>query len=173
MLPRGRRPDDTLDPAIPVGYLYTIATGTDCATRRARRASRRPLDPLRARGVGGCRLINAMIYIARAEGGLGTTGAAIGNRGWAWEDSPVFKGLEDYEHGATPTARRGWARCGSKTRACEGTSSERWREAPPSCRPSRRLKVFNRRRQLRLAPTPDEPEEERPALGATNALVRP
>jgi choline dehydrogenase-like flavoprotein len=33
--------------------------------------------------------------------------ASLGNRGWSWEEVlPLFKGLEDYEHGVCRSAER-------------------------------------------------------------------
>jgi choline dehydrogenase len=88
---------------IPVGYLYTIANPrTDWCykTEPDEHLAGRSIHYARGRVLGGCSSINAMIYM-RGQKEDWDHWAALGNRGWAWDDVlPVFKSLEDYEHGA-------------------------------------------------------------------------
>jgi choline dehydrogenase len=87
---------------IPVGYLYTIANPrTDWCykTEPDLHLANRSIHYARGRVLGGCSAINAMIYM-RGQKEDYDYWAALGNRGWAWSDVlPVFKALEDYEHG--------------------------------------------------------------------------
>src|SRR5438105_4164627 len=89
---------------IPVGYLYTIANPrTDWCykTEPDEHLAGRSIHYARGRVLGGCSSINAMIYM-RGQKEDWDHWAALGNRGWAWDDVlPVFKSLEDYERGAT------------------------------------------------------------------------
>lgn len=89
---------------IPVGYLYTIANPrTDWCykTEPDEHLAGRSIHYARGRVLGGCSSINAMIYM-RGQKEDWDHWAALGNRGWAWDDVlPIFKGLEDYERGAT------------------------------------------------------------------------
>ncbi|HTM61813.1 MAG TPA: GMC family oxidoreductase N-terminal domain-containing protein, partial [Burkholderiales bacterium] len=55
----------------------------------------------RGRVLGGCSSINAMIYM-RGQKEDYDHWAALGNEDWSWDSVlPVFRKLEDYEHGAT------------------------------------------------------------------------
>ena len=89
---------------IPVGYLYTIANPrTDWCykTEPDEHLAGRSIHYARGRVLGGCSSINAMIYM-RGQKEDWDHWAALGNRGWAWDDVlPIFKSLEDYERGAT------------------------------------------------------------------------
>jgi choline dehydrogenase len=88
---------------IPVGYLYTIANPrTDWCykTEPDEHLAGRSIHYARGRVLGGCSSINAMIYM-RGQKEDWDHWAALGNRGWSWEEVlPVFRSLEDYEHGA-------------------------------------------------------------------------
>ena len=131
---------------IPVGYLYTIANPrTDwCYKTAARRAPRRPLDPLRARPRARRLLLDQRHDLhARAEGGLRPLGLArqprlvVGRRAAALQEA---RGLSARRR-STCTAPA--ASCASRTRACAGTSSTPG-ATPPQSAASRRSKVFNR-----------------------------
>ena len=95
--------DDYFWIPIPVGYLYTIANPrTDWCykTEPDEFLAGRSIHYARGRGLGGCSSINAMIYM-RGQQSDWDHWASLGNRGWAWEDVlPIFRALEDYEHGA-------------------------------------------------------------------------
>ena len=96
--------DDYFWIPIPVGYLYTIANPrTDWCykTEPDEHLAGRSIHYARGRVLGGCSSINAMIYM-RGQKQDWDHWASLGNRGWAWDDVlPVFKSLEDYEHGAS------------------------------------------------------------------------
>ena len=95
--------DDYFWIPIPVGYLYTIANPrTDWCyqTEPDEHLAGRSIHYARGRVLGGCSSINAMIYM-RGQKEDWDHWASLGNRGWAWDDVlPIFKSLEDYEHGA-------------------------------------------------------------------------
>jgi len=88
---------------IPVGYLYTIANPrTDWCykTTADEHLAGRSIHYARGRVLGGCSSINAMIHM-RGQKEDWDHWASLGNRGWSWDDVlPIFKSLEDYEHGA-------------------------------------------------------------------------
>ncbi|HEX2650424.1 MAG TPA: GMC family oxidoreductase N-terminal domain-containing protein [Burkholderiales bacterium] len=89
---------------IPVGYLYTIANPrTDWCYKTAadEHLAGRSIHYARGRVLGGCSSINAMIYM-RGQKEDYDHWAALGNEEWSWDSVlPVFRSLEDYEHGAT------------------------------------------------------------------------
>jgi choline dehydrogenase len=89
---------------IPVGYLYTIANPrTDWCykTEADEHLAGRSIHYARGRVLGGCSSINAMIYM-RGQKEDWDYWASLGNRGWSWEEVlPIFRSLEDYEHGAS------------------------------------------------------------------------
>ncbi len=91
---------------IPVGYLYTIANPrTDWCYKTAPDAhlADRSIHYARGKGLGGCSSINAMIHM-RGQKEDYDHWAALGNRGWSWDDVlPVFQSLEDYQHGTVDT----------------------------------------------------------------------
>jgi len=95
--------DDYFWIPIPVGYLYTIANPrTDWCykTEPDEFLAGRSIHYARGRGLGGCSSINAMIYM-RGQQSDWDHWASLGNRGWGWQDVlPIFRALEDYEHGA-------------------------------------------------------------------------
>jgi choline dehydrogenase len=88
---------------VPVGYLYTIGNPrTDwCYTIEPDPGlNGRAIGYARGKVLGGCSSINAMIYM-RGQRGDYDHWAALGNRGWGWDDVlPIFKRSEDYQHGA-------------------------------------------------------------------------
>jgi choline dehydrogenase len=88
---------------IPVGYLYTIANPrTDWCykTQPDEHLAGRSIHYARGRVLGGCSTINAMIYM-RGQKEDYDYWASLGNAGWSWEDVlPLFKKVEDYQHGA-------------------------------------------------------------------------
>src|SRR5205814_1833805 len=88
---------------IPVGYLYTIANPrTDWCYRTEpdEFLAGRSIHYARGRVLGGCSSINAMIYM-RGQQADWDHWADLGNRGWSWDEVlPIFRSLEDYEHGA-------------------------------------------------------------------------
>ncbi len=89
---------------IPVGYLYTIGNPrTDWCyeTEPTPGLNGRSIGYARGKVLGGCSSINAMIYM-RGQRSDYDHWAALGNRGWAWEDVlPIFMQSEDYEHGSS------------------------------------------------------------------------
>jgi choline dehydrogenase len=97
-------PDDYFWIGIPVGYLYTIANPrTDWCykTEPDEHLAGRSIHYARGKVLGGCSSINAMIYM-RGQKEDWDHWAALGNRGWSWDDVlPIFRSLEDYEHGAS------------------------------------------------------------------------
>jgi len=94
--------DDYFWIPIPVGYLYTIANPrTDWCykTQPDPHLAGRSIHYARGRGLGGCSSINAMIHM-RGQKDDWDHWAALGNRGWSWDDVlPIFRSLEDYEGG--------------------------------------------------------------------------
>ena len=102
LLEAGRQ-DDWFWIDIPVGYLYTIANPrTDWCykTQPDEHLAGRSIHYARGRVLGGCSSINAMIYM-RGQKEDYDYWASLGNAGWSWEDVlPLFKKVEDYQHGA-------------------------------------------------------------------------
>ena len=88
---------------IPVGYLYTIANPrTDWCyrTQPDEHLAGRTIHYARGRVLGGCSSINAMIYM-RGQKEDYDYWASLGNAGWSWNEVlPLFKKVEDYQHGA-------------------------------------------------------------------------
>jgi choline dehydrogenase len=88
---------------VPVGYLYTIANPrTDWCykTEPDEHLAGRSIHYARGRVLGGCSSINAMIHM-RGQKEDWDHWASLGNRGWSWDEVlPIFRSLEDYEHGA-------------------------------------------------------------------------
>jgi len=95
--------DDWFWIRIPVGYLYTIANPrTDWCYRTEpdEHLAGRSIHYARGKVLGGCSSINAMIWM-RGQKEDWDHWAALGNRGWSWEDVlPLFRAMEDYERGA-------------------------------------------------------------------------
>jgi choline dehydrogenase len=94
--------DDYFWIGVPVGYLYTIANPrTDWCykTEPDEHLAGRSIHYARGRVLGGCSSINAMIHM-RGQKEDWDHWAALGNRGWSWDDVlPIFRSLEDYEGG--------------------------------------------------------------------------
>jgi choline dehydrogenase len=88
---------------IPVGYLYTIGNPrTDWCFRTEPEAglNGRSLGYARGKVLGGCSSINAMVYM-RGQRGDYDHWAALGNRGWSWDEVlPYFKRAERHFGGA-------------------------------------------------------------------------
>jgi choline dehydrogenase len=130
---------------IPVGYLYTIANPrTDWCykTEADEHLAGRSIHYARGRVLGGCSSINAMIHM-RGQKEDWDHWAALGNRGWSWHDVlPVFKSLEDYEHGAVD----GYG-AGGEVRVEDPRVRwdiiDAWREAAAECGIPK-IKVFNK-----------------------------
>ena len=95
--------DDWFWIRVPVGYLYTIANPrTDWCykTEPDEHLAGRSIHYARGRVLGGCSSINAMIYM-RGQKEDYDHWASLGNEDWSWNSVlPVFRKLEDYEHGA-------------------------------------------------------------------------
>jgi choline dehydrogenase len=96
--------DDWFWIRVPVGYLYTIANPrTDWCYKTSpdEHLAGRSIHYARGRVLGGCSSINAMIYM-RGQKEDYDHWAALGNEDWSWDAVlPVFRALEDYEHGPT------------------------------------------------------------------------
>jgi choline dehydrogenase len=90
---------------IPVGYLYCIGNPrTDWCyrTKADPGLNGRELGYPRGRVLGGCSSINGMIYM-RGQSADYDGWAALGNKGWGWNDVlPLFKGMEDHHAGTSP-----------------------------------------------------------------------
>ena len=158
---------------IPVGYLYTIANPrTDwCYKTAAGRAPRRPLDPLRARPRARRLLsINAMIYM-RGQKEDYDHWASLGNAGWSWDDVlPLFKKVEDYQHGADEMHGAGGELRVEEPRV-RWEILDAWRDGGRRVRHPEDSGV-QPGRQLRQRVFPDEPEARR-ALERDQSLPAP
>jgi choline dehydrogenase len=129
---------------IPVGYLYTIANPrTDWCyrTEADEHLAGRSIHYARGRVLGGCSSINAMIHM-RGQKEDWDHWASLGNRGWSWDEVlPVFRSLEDYEHGAVD----GYG-AGGEVRVEDPRVRwdiiDAWREAAAECGIPK-IKVFN------------------------------
>lgn len=90
---------------IPVGYLYCIGNPrTDWCyrTKADPGLNGRELGYPRGRVLGGCSSINGMIYM-RGQSADYDGWAALGNKGWGWNDVlPLFTGMEDHHAGTSP-----------------------------------------------------------------------
>ena len=88
---------------IPIGYLYTInnpRTDWCYSIEPDPGLNGRSIGYARGKVLGGCSSINAMIHM-RGQQSDYDHWAELGNRGWSWGDVlPVFKRMEDYQHGA-------------------------------------------------------------------------
>ena len=130
---------------IPVGYLYTIANPrTDWCYKTAPddHLAGRSIHYARGRVLGGCSSINAMIYM-RGQRGDYDHWAALGNAGWSWDDVlPLFKKIEDYQHGSDEMHG-----IGGELRVEEGRVRweilEAWRDAAEECGIPK-IREFNR-----------------------------
>ena len=129
---------------IPVGYLYTIANPrTDWCfkTEVDEHLAGRSIHYARGRVLGGCSSINAMIYM-RGQKEDWDYWASLGNRGWSWNEVlPIFRSLEDYEHGETDGYGAG-GEVRIEDPRVRWEIIDAWREAAAECGiPS--IKVFN------------------------------
>ncbi|TAJ95241.1 MAG: choline dehydrogenase [Gammaproteobacteria bacterium] len=88
---------------IPIGYLYTInnpRTDWCYAIEPDPGLNGRSIGYARGKVLGGCSSINAMIHMRGQQSDFDYW-ASLGNRGWSWREVlPVFKRMEDYQHGA-------------------------------------------------------------------------
>ncbi|HET7363229.1 MAG TPA: GMC family oxidoreductase N-terminal domain-containing protein [Burkholderiales bacterium] len=158
---------------IPVGYLYTIANPrTDWCYRTEpdEFLAGRSIHYARGRVLGGCSSINAMIYM-RGQQADWDHWASLGNRGWGWDDVlPVFRSLEDYEHGAAD----GYGAAGEvriEDPRVRWEILDAWREAAAECGiPS--IKVFNSGDNFGCAYFQMNQKRGR-RWSATNAFLRP
>ncbi len=95
--------DDWLWVNVPVGYLFSIGNPrTDWCfhTDSEPGLNGRSLLYARGKGLGGCSSINAMVYM-RGQRGDYDHWAALGNRGWSWDEVlPYFKRMECHFGGA-------------------------------------------------------------------------
>src|SRR5687768_8383134 len=158
---------------IPVGYLYTIANPrTDWCykTEPDQHLAGRSVHYARGRVLGGCSSINAMIYM-RGQKEDWDYWASLGNRGWSWDEVlPIFKSLEDYEHG--PVEGYG---AGGEVRIEDPRVRwdiiDAWRAAAAECGiPS--VKVFNNGDNFGCAYFQMNQKRGR-RWSATNAFLRP
>ncbi len=89
---------------IPVGYLYCIANPrTDWMLRTTRDPglNGRDIHYARGRGLGGCSLINAMIYMRGQSRDYDEWAALCGDSSWNWHNVlPLFRQHEDHFRGA-------------------------------------------------------------------------
>ena len=158
---------------IPVGYLYTIANPrTDWCyrTEADEHLAGRSIHYARGRVLGGCSSINAMIYM-RGQRSDWVYWASLGNRGWGWDDVlPIFRALEDYEHGAADGYGAG-GEVRIENPRVQWQILDAWREAAAACGiPS--IKVFNNGDNSGCAYFQMNQKRGR-RWSATNAFLRP
>jgi choline dehydrogenase len=158
---------------IPVGYLYTIANPrTDWCYRTEpdEYLAGRSIHYARGRVLGGCSSINAMIYM-RGQRSDWDHWASLGNRGWGWDDVlPIFRSLEDYEHGAADGYGAG-GEVRIEDPRVRWEILDAWREAAAECGiPS--IKVFNHGDNFGCAYFQMNQKRGR-RWSATNAFLRP
>ena len=158
---------------IPVGYLYTIANPrTDWCykTEPDEHLAGRSIHYARGRVLGGCSSINAMIYM-RGQKEDWDHWASLGNRGWSWNEVlPVFRGLEDYERGATDGYGAGGELRVEDPRV-RWDIIDAWREAAAECGIPP-VKVFNNGDNFGCAYFQMNQKRGR-RWSATNAFLRP
>ena len=130
---------------IPVGYLYTIANPrTDWCykTQPDEHLAGRSIHYARGRVLGGCSSINAMIYM-RGQKEDYDHWASLGNAGWSWDEVlPLFKKVEDYQHGADDMHGVGGELRVEEPRV-RWEILEAWRDAAEECGIPK-IKEFNR-----------------------------
>ena len=130
---------------IPVGYLYTIANPrTDWCykTQPDEHLAGRSIHYARGRVLGGCSSINAMIYM-RGQKEDYDYWASLGNAGWSWNDVlPLFKKVEDYQHGADDMHGAGGELRVEEPRV-RWEILEAWRDAAEECGIPK-IREFNR-----------------------------
>jgi choline dehydrogenase len=120
---------------IPVGYLYTIGNPrTDwCFKTEAEPGlNGRSLGYARGKVLGGCSSINAMVYM-RGQRGDYDHWAALGNRGWSWDEVlPYFKKAERHFGGATEHHGCDGELCVEEPRV-KWEILDAWRDAAEEC----------------------------------------
>jgi choline dehydrogenase len=99
------RADDWIWIRIPVGYLYCIANPrTDWMFRTEAEPglNGRDIHYARGRGLGGCSLINAMIYMRGQKRDYDEWARLTGSARWSWDQVlPLFRRHEDSHRGAS------------------------------------------------------------------------
>jgi choline dehydrogenase len=158
---------------IPVGYLYTIANPrTDWCykTQPDEHLAGRSIHYARGRVLGGCSSINAMIYM-RGQKDDYDHWAALGNEGWSWDDVlPLFKKVEDYQHGADEMHGVGGELRVEESRV-RWEILEAWRDAAEECGIPK-IHEFNRGDNFGSAYFQMNQRRGR-RWGATKAFLRP
>jgi choline dehydrogenase len=158
---------------VPVGYLYTIANPrTDWCykTEPDAHLAGRSIHYARGRVLGGCSSINAMIYM-RGQKEDYDHWAALGNEGWSWDAVlPLFRALEDYEHGAVDGYGAGGELRVEDPRV-RWEIIDAWREAAAECGIPP-VKSFNGGDNSGCAPFQMNQRRGR-RWSATNAFLRP
>src|SRR4051812_32745482 len=158
---------------IPVGYLYTIANPrTDWCykTEPDEYLAGRSIHYARGRVLGGCSSINAMIYM-RGQKSDWDYWASLGLRGWGWDDVlPMFRALEDYQHGAADGYGAG-GEVRIEDPRVRWEILDAWRDAAAECGiPA--IKVFNNGDNFGCAYFQMNQKRGR-RWSATNAFLRP
>ena len=158
---------------VPVGYLYTIANPrTDWCykTEPDAHLAGRSIHYARGRVLGGCSSINAMIYM-RGQKEDYDHWAALGNEDWSWDEVlPVFRKLEDYQHGATDGYGAGGELRVEDPRV-RWEIIDAWRAAAAECGIPP-IKIFNRGDNFGCAYFQMNQRRGR-RWSATNAFLRP
>jgi choline dehydrogenase len=89
---------------IPIGYIYCINNPrTDyCYTTEAEPGlNGRSIIYARGKGLGGCTLINGMLYVRGQAQDYDQWAELTGDTGWRWDAvRPLFLGMEDFQAGA-------------------------------------------------------------------------
>ena len=120
---------------IPIGYLYTInnpRTDWCYSIEPDPGLNGRSIGYARGKVLGGCSSINAMIHM-RGQQSDYDHWAELGNRGWSWGDVlPVFKRMEDYQHGADEFHGAG-GEMRVEERRVNWEILDAWREAAAQC----------------------------------------
>ncbi len=105
---------------IPVGYLYTIGNPrTDWCYKIEPDAglNGRSIGYARGKVLGGCSSINAMVYM-RGQKSDYDHWAALGNRGWSWDEVlPRVQAQRGLSARRRRAARRRAAKCASRSAA--------------------------------------------------------
>jgi choline dehydrogenase len=158
---------------IPVGYLYTIANPrTDWCykTQPDEHLAGRSIHYARGRVLGGCSSINAMIYM-RGQKEDYDHWASLGNAGWSWDEVlPLFKKVEDYQHGADEMHGVGGELRVEESRV-RWEILEAWRDAAEECGIPK-IREFNRGNNFGSAYFQMNQRRGR-RWGATKAFLRP
>ena len=158
---------------VPAGYLHTIANPrTDWCykTEPDEHLAGRSIHYARGRVLGGCSSINAMIYM-RGQKEDWDHWASLGNRGWSWDEVlPLFRKLEDYQHGAEDGYGTGGELRIEDPRV-HWEILDAWRAAAAECGIAP-IKVFNRGDNAGCAYFQMNQKRGR-RWSATNAFLRP